>query len=351
MASLIPRKTADGDTIWYVQFKFEGRWVRKSLETSNKAVAQRSLNRYRYLEDEDRLDLIVNKKKDISLGEFLKVHLQHAEQKLSPKWYHDKTLFFQNQIIPFMGSTTLLKNITKARIEDYQVHRLKSVSNRSVNIEVNCLMTLLRHAVDREELEESRLPRIKKLQEIKGRLRYLEFDEIRALKSAAQNHSLEMNVFVSLMLYAGLRSGEALNLRWEDFDSERQLLYITPRGDWVPKTKTSRIVPVPDELQSILLVRRDQIPNAGLIVKGMHSPYALKRAFRNVVEAAGLSIAGENKVTAHTLRHTYASHLVMNGKPLFTVAALLGHTDTKTTEIYAHLAPGHLQSAVQDIRY
>lgn len=351
MASLIKRNQDSGALVWYVQYKYEGRWIRKSLETGSKTVAQRALNKYRVLEDEDRLGLIVHKKIEVTLGEFLKVHMQHAEMKLSPKWFHDKSMFFQNQIIPFFGLSTLLKNITKARVEDYQVHRLKTVSSRTVNIEVNCLMTLLRHAVDREELEESSVPRIKKLQEVKGRVRYLEIEEIRKLRDEAQKHSLEMNIFICLMLYAGLRSGEALNLRWEDFDTERQLLYITPRGDWVPKTRTSRIVPVPDELQVILLARREQIPKAELIVKGRHTPYALTREFKKIVKNAGLEIKGDKKVTAHTLRHTYASHLVMNGKPLYTVAALLGHSDTKTTEIYAHLGQGHLQNAVQDIGY
>lgn len=102
MASIVQRKSANGEAIWYVLYKIEGHWMRKSLETSNKTLAQRALNKYHYLEDEDRLDLIVNKKKDISLGEFLKVHLQHAEQKLSPKWYHDKNLFFKNQIVHFL---------------------------------------------------------------------------------------------------------------------------------------------------------------------------------------------------------------------------------------------------------
>ena len=51
-------------------------------------------------------------------------------------------------------------------------------------------------------------------------------------------------------------------------------------------------------------------------------------------------------VTIHTLRHTFASHLVMKGVDLLTVSRLLGHSNTKTTEIYSHIAPDHLQSAI-----
>jgi len=113
MASIIRRKTAGGEIIFYVQYKYEGRWIRKSLETSSKTVAQRALNWYRVLEDEDRLGLIVHKKRAVTLGEFVKVHLQHAEQKLAPKWHHDKALFFKNQIISFFGSVRAGRKLTR----------------------------------------------------------------------------------------------------------------------------------------------------------------------------------------------------------------------------------------------
>jgi site-specific recombinase XerD len=51
------------------------------------------------------------------------------------------------------------------------------------------------------------------------------------------------------------------------------------------------------------------------------------------------------------LRHTFASHLAMNGVDLYTVQKLLGHSSIKTTEIYAHLAPDYLRSAMEKLRY
>ena len=57
----------------------------------------------------------------------------------------------------------------------------------------------------------------------------------------------------------------------------------------------------------------------------------------------------EDLTKLHTLRHTYASHLVMNGVDLPTVQRLMGHSDIQTTMIYAHLAPDHLVDAVNKL--
>jgi site-specific recombinase XerD len=66
----------------------------------------------------------------------------------------------------------------------------------------------------------------------------------------------------------------------------------------------------------------------------------LSAYFQKISRKAGLS------GNIHTLRHTYASHLVQNGVDLYTVSKLLGHTTIKTTQIYAHLAPHSLIAAI-----
>ena len=60
---------------------------------------------------------------------------------------------------------------------------------------------------------------------------------------------------------------------------------------------------------------------------------------------------GLEEVTFHTLRHTFASWLVMEGVPLFVVSKLLCHASIQMTERYAHLAPDHLHDAVASIKF
>ncbi len=345
MAYLVKR----GQT-WYVRYKRDGQMKWVSCRTSSKKVAEEVRLKYQNFEAKGFHDLD-RKRKGVSLEDFLEVHLKHAETTHSPGWLKNKRLIFKNFLIPFFGDKTLLTQITKARIEDYRAERLKTVSPRTVNIEINCLMAMLRHAIDRDELEEEYLPKIKKLQEAHGRLRFLAREEIAAIREAAHAHSPEMEAYVLLMLFAGLRSGEALSLRWEDVDFEQKMLYIAPRADWKPKSGKGRVIPIPKDLYSFLGARRLDIPDAVLVVHGHTTPYMVKRRFQAIVIAANLPTTGEKAVTAHVLRHTYASYLVMRGVPLYTVSAFLGHTTVKTTEIYAHLAPDHMKAAVQEIDY
>ena len=60
---------------------------------------------------------------------------------------------------------------------------------------------------------------------------------------------------------------------------------------------------------------------------------------------------GIEPANIHTFRHTFASHLVMNGVDLPTVQKLMGHSNITTTMIYAHLAPEHLKGAVDKLEF
>lgn len=338
--------------VWYVQYKESGKWKRVSCKTKIKKIAQEYLKKFQRYEDKGQLGILT--KKPVTLGEFVPRHLEHADRTNSPRWAHDKRWTFNRYLLPYFGEDTPLKEITIAKIEAYRSRRKRDqVSNRTVNLECTILMRCLRQAVEWGELDRQYLPIIKRLKQSVGRLRFLSREEIPLLREAAFDHSPGMAAYVMLMLHAGLRSGEALALRWVDVDLDQRVLHIAPRADWKPKTSTARTVPLTSELADFLTVRRAEVREDALLVVDDpdNTPYMLKRRLLGVIKAAGLPVTGENRVTAHTLRHTFASHLVTSGVPLYTVGMLLGHTNVSTTQIYAHLAPDHLAAAVKKIEY
>ena len=96
-----------------------------------------------------------------------------------------------------------------------------------------------------------------------------------------------------------------------------------------------------DEMKAADEINREQW--GGLITPLQFAEFVT----RNAAKAAGI----ESLTKVHTLRHTFASHLVMKGVDLPTVKKLMGHSDIQTTMVYAHLAPDHLAEAVDRLEF
>lgn len=174
-----------------------------------------------------------------------------------------------------------------------------------------------------------------KLREPEGKLRWLTRDEYTRLLAAA---SPLVRDFVQLGCHTGLRKGELLQLEWTDVDPVRRLIMLRPEAT---KSGRRRAVPLNDEALAAIRSRGDACPDSALVFCGVLD---LKKGFAGAVRRAGL-----HDVTPHTLRHTFASWLVIAGVPLYEVRDLLGHSTIKLTERYAHLAPENLRAAVDRI--
>ena len=178
---------------------------------------------------------------------------------------------------------------------------------------------------------------IKKTNERKyQRKRFLAAEEIDRLLEAS---SRPFRRLLITALHTGMRRGEIFNLRWADVD----LGNCTIR---VPDSKTDepRDIPMDETLARELSSSPTRFKRGYVFPspKTGNQLTDLKRQFRTVVKKAKLS-----DVRFHDLRHTFASHLVMNGVDLKTVATLLGHSTTRMSERYAHLSPDHPTRAVK----
>ena len=164
---------------------------------------------------------------------------------------------------------------------------------------------------------------------------YLEADEVSAVIAAAPNPLAKL-----LMLEqwrAGLRVSEALALEKRDLflDSDQPTLRVR-RG----KGNKARVVPLHPELQTALIAATSY----GAVGQGRLIDVSRTTAWRWVQASAQLStergqLPAGRHVGTHTLRHSYARHLLMNGIPLNYLSRWLGHSDIKTTLIYLQLVP------------
>lgn len=158
-------------------------------------------------------------------------------------------------------------------------------------------------------------------------------EELERLYEGSPNHADMWR----LMANTGLRRREALQLRWVDIDGT-QLRVISRR---TARTKSGkwRVVPLSQSAQTALLRLKIGAGIDGYVLPRVHRA-SLSRAFAHCQKRAGL------EGSLHSLRHTFAAHLVSSGVPLRTVQVLMGHSSIVTTERYAHLAPGHLADSV-----
>jgi integrase/recombinase XerD len=167
----------------------------------------------------------------------------------------------------------------------------------------------------------------------------LSANEVRRLLALVP--ALDHRVCLSLIYSCGLRLGEGLRLEVRDIDAERRLIHI--RGG---KGNQDRYVPLP---QRTLLLLREQwkahrhptllFPakgHSGLGARTATEPLCrstLQRAFRLALKASGI----KKEAHVHTLRHSYATHLLEQGENLRQIQVNLGHKSPVATVVYTHL--------------
>ncbi len=138
-----------------------------------------------------------------------------------------------------------------------------------------------------------------------------------------------------LLLYsAGLRVGEALRLRVSDIDSERKLIHVRDG-----KGRKDRVVMLADvALEELRRYWRFERPHHWLFPGERRDRHMHSRTVQRVVREAAARAGIRKRVTPHTLRHSFATHLLEEGTDLRYIQKLLGHKKSTTTEIYTHVA-------------
>jgi len=159
----------------------------------------------------------------------------------------------------------------------------------------------------------------------------LSTDEIQTLFSSL--HILKHRLLLMTIYSGGLRLNEATHLHVVDIDSKRMLIRVRHgKGDKDRYTLLSRLL-----LEELRLYWLRERPDVWLFPgRTKDKPItnsSVQKAFQRAREHAGI----RKEVTVHTLRHSFATHLLEQGVNLFTIKELLGHTTIKTTLIYLHL--------------
>ena len=159
----------------------------------------------------------------------------------------------------------------------------------------------------------------------------------------------ERNRAILETLYGcGLRVSEIVTLRISDLFFEEGFIKITGKGN------KQRFVPIAPSTQRYITLYKNTIRNHLPIVKGHEDTLFLNRRGKQltramiftIIKALAVKINLGKNISPHTLRHSFATHLLENGPDLRSIQMMLGHESITTTEIYVHLDRKHLTQII-----
>lgn len=180
------------------------------------------------------------------------------------------------------------------------------------------------HQEKREFDEVPRVKRSKRLPEV------LSKEEVLELFDACNN--LKHEFCLKLIYGCGLRVGDAIGMKQRDIDLDRYVVHIK-KG----KGKKDRTTPFPKSLEALYKRYLKHYKPREYVLEGQFGgPYtatSINNVIKRCCEVAGI----KKRATAHTLRHSFATHIISNGGNVFMLKEILGHHSTKTTQIYVHL--------------
>lgn len=214
------------------------------------------------------------------------------------------------------------------------------LSASSIDHHLKLLRRMLNLAVDWGMLEKNPVSRIQLLNEDNKVEHYLDDDELERLLNVLHTDENRPVCLIALLLIStGCRLNEVLSARWQQIDKANRVFRVDAINS---KSKRVRSIPLNDSALEVL----SQLDTEGqydllFINKQTEKPYTtIMKVWTRLRTKAGLP-----HLRIHDLRHQYASFLVNSGRTLYEVQQILGHSDSKVTERYAHLSTKTLQAA------
>lgn len=278
-------------------------------------------------------EIITNKPSDEGIEQITKFKQWLQSKRYSPStvitycdalksfltYFKDKSVSdISNEDVVLYNNEYILKNNLSASYQNQIVNAIKLYFKtiRNTKIEVDKI-----HRPKRAKI----LPNV------------LSKEEVKAVLNAPSN--LKHKTMLSLIYSCGLRCGELLALEPKHIDSKRNIVLLKNA-----KGKKDRIVPLSPKILAMLreyfkVYKPTTYLFEGQKIGNQYDDRSLQQVLKQSIKKAGIT----KPVTLHWLRHSYATHLLESGTDLRYIQELLGHSSSKTTEIYTHVSTKSIQ--------
>lgn len=266
-----------------------------------------------------------------------------------PSTMSSERYLYKKWILPVLGSCPIqeLDEEQAAAVQLSAVNAGRSAS--STRFIMSILSQIWAYAATKKLVKgDNPVLRIPPMREDNRRLRFLTRTEANKLLDALGKNLVDVHDIALMSLLTGMRAGEIFSLKWGKIINQNYI-HVTDT-----KTGLNRVAYIIPEVQKMLRLRWDGQKPDDLVFPGScgQPRKEVPDSFFRAVNRVGLNDDikdKKEKVVFHTLRHTYASWLVQNGVPLFTVAELMGHTTLEMTKRYSHLSPESFRNAAMKL--
>lgn len=317
--------------VYYAEFD---RNKKRSLKTTDAAEAKKLFAELKRQYLSGRLTELRGECKTTLLS-FANEYKEWASESLPEKTYNMNRLAL-DKLIFHAGNIPLDQINGRHTDKIIQQSKRDGLAVASINAYIRHCKVVLNKAVEWDHIKLNPLRMVKELPRERKQPRFISGKELSAFLVSIKD--VDLRRIVVALVTTGRRRNEILKLEWEDVDFENRKYLVK-----TSKTYLSRHYPLSAGFESVLKSIKDD--RRGKIFKRWQHADTVTHHVKEALRAAGFET-----FRLHDLRHTFASLFMESGGGLRTLQDLLGHTEYRTTEIYAHLGEDHLQEEIGRVK-
>jgi len=332
------------DKSYYIIYKLQGKVHKVHIGKRSEGITEAfchqmrndAINRAKFGDDSP---VVRTKVKRITFDDLAQSYL--AYHKLHNKDYTNTLSRYTRHIEPILGNKSIL-DINMHSIERIQREKIDFYAPKTINHIVQLIGTIYNHAIRQRSITiENPVHHVRKLKVNNERLRYLSRKEVHYLLREVK-YDEQLYLFVLLALQTGGRLSSITNIKKKDIDTENKIISIQDyKNDSFYKGFFT--APLSTLLSKLLPRMNIDMKILGYACTSTNLQVYISKKLQPILNTLfNKNLAPNdrrNRVVIHTLRHTFASHLAINGTPIFTIQKLMNHKDINMTLRYAKLSP------------
>ena len=264
-------------------------------------------------------------------------HIPNIQQRLIIKRYSPSTVrtyltCLKNFFAYFKNHNT--ETLSKEELLNYLEYLVqKGYSKSAQNQHINAIKFYYEKYLEKEKqyyfidrpIKDKKLPVVMSKEEVQQLLN--------------QVHNLKHKTILILIYSCGLRISELINLKIKDIDSKRMLIQIRNS-----KGNKDRQVQLTNQILVLIKKYYKSYFPKEFLFNGMHGGKYSSASIQKIIKRMTLRAGIRKNITPHTLRHSFATHLLEDGIDIRYIQTILGHSNIQTTQIYTHVSSKHLKN-------